>query len=457
MGMISGAFTAIVSGVTFCFCSASASLCSAWCGNDKPSTSPPSAKSGRMRSVVLLGFSIIVALIFQYGLGPNVSQFQWSYFINAWTQSCDNNNPELVKVCSGNAGVYRASSSAFLFFVIFGLAALCKPTANRDAWPAKYALYCLLCAGTCFIPNAPLFVPIYLWIARVGSIFFVLLQQIILVDVAFNWNEAWIEKADKAEIDEGTGKGKKWLGAILLSCFVLFAGSLTAIIILFVYFGGCPTNDAFISITLVGSIIATIIQLTISETGSLLTSASMTAYVTYLCGAAVSKNSNAVCNPKLGETSVGNIVVGLLLVFISLMWTGFSYTNDKRLGGGSTTAAPAPEVSVEDAEGGKAVGGVVVNNEGADTNEKDDTESSDITSPTSFNNSWKLNVAMALVCCWFAMTLTGWGSIDKRGDISNPDAGDVSMWMLIVSQWIASLLYIWTLVAPKLFPDRDFS
>lgn len=407
-----------------------------------------------MRSVVLLGFSIIVALAFQYGLGPNVEQLKWSYFVDAWTQSCDNDNPELVKVCSGNAGVYRASSAAFLFFVIFGLAALCKPTANRDAWPAKYALYCLLCAGTCFIPNGPLFMPIYLWIARVGSVFFVLLQQIILVDVAYNWNESWIEKADNAEIDEGAGKGKKWLGAILFSCFILFAGSLAAIIIMFLYFGGCRANDAFISITLAGSIIATIVQLTVSETGSLLTSASMTAYFTYLCGAAVSKNSNAECNPKLGETSVGNIVIGLLLVFISLMWTGFSYTNDKRLGGSITAA---PEATITDAEEGKPVGGVVVNSEDAGANEEDTTEASEAISPKTFNNSWKLNAVMALVCCWYAMTLTGWGSIDKRGDISNPDAGDVSMWMLIVSQWIALLLYIWTLVAPSLFPDRDFS
>lgn len=451
MGIITGALSAVISGVTFCFCSASASLCSAWCGNDKPSTSPPSAKSGRMRSVVLLGFSIVVALIFQYALAPNVSQLRWSYFIDAWTAgSCANENPELVKVCSGNAGVYRASSAAFLFFVIFGLAALCKPTANRDAWPAKYALYCILCVGTCFIPNDPLFMPIYLWIARVGACFFILIQQIILVDVAFNWNESWIEKADKAEIDEGTGKGKKWLGAILFSCFVLFAGSFSGIVVLYVYFGGCQTNDAFISITLVGSIVVTIVQLTMSETGSLLTSASMTAYVTYLCGAAVSKNPNAVCNPKLGETSVGNIVLGMVFVFISLTWTGFSYTNDKRLGG-STTADH--EASVTDAEEARPVGGVVLNNEA----EKDTTESSDTESPKSFNNSWKLNAVLALVCCWYAMTLTGWGSIDKRGDISNPDAGEASMWMLIVSQWIALLLYLWTLVAPRLCPNRDFS
>lgn len=438
-----------VSGMTFCFCSASSSLCSAWCGNDKPSTSLPSAKSGRMRSVLLLGFSILVALIFQYALGPNVSNIKWPYFVDAWTKSCANANTELVKVCSGNNGVYRASSAAFLFFVIFGLAAMCKPTANRDAWPAKYALYCLLCVVTCFIPNAPLFTPIYLWVARVGSVVFILVQQIILVDIAYNWNESWLEKADKAETNEGVGKGKKWLGAILFSCFVLYSLSLAGIIVLYKYFGGCPTNDVFISITLVGSIIFTIVQLKIAETGSLLTSASMTVYLTYLCGDAVSKNPNGLCNPKLAETSVGNVVIGLLFVFISLMWTGFSNTTEKRLGGEGSTTSTHKE-SIEDAEAGKPVGGVVVNNEDAEV-------PSDTTSPASFNHSWKINAVLALVCCWYAMTLTSWGAIAKRGDAANPSVGHVSMWMLIASQWIAMVLYIWTLLAPEIFPDRDFS
>ena len=101
------------------------------------STVPPSATSGRLRSVLLLGFSIIVALAFQYGLAPNYDQLQLPYLIDAWESGCKNNNEELVKVCSGNAGVYRAAGAAFLFFFIFGIAAKCRPTSNREAWPAK--------------------------------------------------------------------------------------------------------------------------------------------------------------------------------------------------------------------------------------------------------------------------------------------------------------------------------
>ena len=31
------------------------------------------------------------------------------------------------------------------------------------------------------------------------------------------------------------------------------------------------------------------------------------------------------------------------------------------------------------------------------------------------------------------------------------------MWVKLGAQWVTGLLYMWTLLAPALFPDRDFS
>lgn len=73
---------------------------------------------------------------------------------------------------------------------------------------------------------------------------------------------------------------------------------------------------------------------------------------------------------------------------------------------------------------------------------------------------WKLNAVMVLICCWVTMILTGWGTIEDLNDsnnAANPTAGRVNMAMLGVSQWLAIGLYSWTLLAPRLFPDRDFS
>jgi Serine incorporator (Serinc) len=73
---------------------------------------------------------------------------------------------------------------------------------------------------------------------------------------------------------------------------------------------------------------------------------------------------------------------------------------------------------------------------------------------------WKLNVVLALISCWVAMTLTGWGTLeglDQDEHAANPQIGRVNMAMIGISQWMAILLYIWTLVAPRLFPDREFN
>lgn len=455
---MSGVVTAIVAGVSWCFCRATASLCGAWCGNDKPSSVAPSATSGRKRSVLLLAFSVAVSLAFQYALGPNYGKLRLEYLVEAWSSGCEHDNQELVQICAGNSGVYRAQGAAFLFFFLFAIAAKCRPTANREAWPAKYVLYIFLCIGTVFIPNRPVFVPLFVNIARAGSVIFVVLQQIILIDIAYNWNESWLENSEKAERDEGAGSGKKWLAAILVSCGVLYGASLAGIVVMYIQFRGCPTNDAFISITLAMSLICTAAQmLNRTETGSLLTSACMAIYSTYLCGAAVSKNPDAECNPHLGDESIWSVVIGLLFAFVSLLWAGWSYTADSRLGGGDGSEA-------EDNDGEqqieKPVGGLVVGNGDADdSSPNSETALVDKTgeAPTSFGNTWKLNAVMMLVCCWITMTLTGWGSIENRGSISNPAAGQVSMWLLVASQWLALLLYLWTLLAPTLMPGRDFS
>lgn len=75
---------------------------------------------------------------------------------------------------------------------------------------------------------------------------------------------------------------------------------------------------------------------------------------------------------------------------------------------------------------------------------------------------WKLNVVLALISCFVAMTLTGWGTIEGADDDAsnspaNPQVGRVNMAMIGISQWTCIGLYIWTLVAPRLFPNRDFN
>lgn len=101
------------------------------------------------------------------------------------------------------------------------------------------------------------------------------------------------------------------------------------------------------------------------------------------------------------------------------------------------------------------VTGLVTNDYGTADEEVDDGQEMDI--PNNFSNSWKLNFVLASVSCWFAMALTGWGTIQTGGNAANPLVGQTSMWIIVGSQWFILALYLWILIAPRLFPGRDFS
>jgi hypothetical protein len=277
-------------GLAWCFCTAAGSLLGACCGNDKPSTVAPGSASGRKRSVLLLVISVAIAFGFQYGIAASIVGFDYSnYVTDAWLDGCDGYETDiLIERCAGQAGVYRSAFSATLFFALAAIAVACKPTANREAWPAKFVLFLFLVLVMCFVPNDPLFNKMYLNIARIGGILFIFVQQIILVDLAYNWNDSWVGKADAAEAEEA-GSGKKWLMAILISAAIGFAVSIAGWGLLIHFFAGCTTNTAFISATIVFCIVITAAQLSGVE-GSLLSSSVISVYATSLCYSAGKSN-----------------------------------------------------------------------------------------------------------------------------------------------------------------------
>lgn len=114
-----------------------------------------------------------------------------------------------------------------------------------------------------------------------------------------------------------------------------------------------------------------------------------------------------------------------------------------------------------DEEDNKPITGNVIEREGkkkkASENYGNMTDGEEENPKQTFASSWKLNIILAFITCWFAMALTSWGSVASGGDMANPQAGKVGMWMIMGSHFLQNLLYLWTLVAPKLLPDRDFS
>ena len=66
------------------------------------------------------------------------------------------------------------------------------------------------------------------------------------------------------------------------------------------------------------------------------------------------------------------------------------------------------------------------------------------------------SLVLILVSSFYAMVLTNWVTLKQNSAYENPKTGYAAMWIQATAQWIAIAFYFWSLVAPKLFPDRDF-
>jgi hypothetical protein len=299
---------------------------------------------------------------------------------------------------------------------------------------------------------------------------FIVIQQIILIDLAYNWNDSWVGKADACDRLEW-GSGAKWLKATIGACAIFYFLSFMGIGILFHIFGGCGGNKVIISMTLIGIVSVTVLQLSGTD-GSLLTSSIISLYVVYLGYSSVSMNPHGQCNPQLVKgNDTWDIIMGILLTGISLAWTGWSWTAEGRItASGVKKARSLSGSSHAFRRGHDAV--FDLDDPFLEYHDEDmppsglALESTEDIEEFNHNEIWKLNAILTLISCWIAMALTGWGSLsysttEEQGaqihNAANPEVGKLNMVMIAISQWLVLILYGWTLIAPRLFPDRDFS
>jgi len=61
---------------------------------------------------------------------------------------------------------------------------------------------------------------------------------------------------------------------------------------------------------------------------------------------------------------------------------------------------------------------------------------------------------MCLASIYVGMLITNWTSASIiTGELISSDFG---FWVRAILSWATTVLYIWTLIAPKVFPQRDF-
>ncbi|KLO17246.1 TMS membrane protein tumor differentially expressed protein [Schizopora paradoxa] len=474
--------TSCLAGLAFCFTSTAASMFCKSCNCN-------SSIATRVGFALIFVLNSILAWVMKTPLAIKLIQ-KWSY--DYIKMDCAEGK------CYGVLAVHRICFALSLFHLIIGSLLIgVKDTKDKRAaiqngwWGPKALLWLVLVIISFFIPNG-FFMVWGNYVALIGATLFIILGLVLLVDFAHSWSETCLENW------ENSSNPKLWQWILLGSTFGMYAVTIALTGVLYGFFAGseCTLNRFFITFNLILVIIITILcvhpAIQESNPRSGLAQSSMVAvYCTYLIMSAIGNHEHASCNPLQNNkgtaegTRMTTVVVGAIFTFLAIAYsTSRAATQSRALVGkrkgniallddsspgdhGLVTAQPGRtenpryQAILAAVEAG-ALPASVLDEEDEDDDGVTGDERDDERSGTRYNYAW-FHVIFAIGAMYVAMLLTDWNVVKTSPLPGTPDNSDddvfigrseVAMWMRVVSSWVCMLLYIWSLLAPVVMPDR---
>ncbi|KAE8715075.1 hypothetical protein F3Y22_tig00110187pilonHSYRG00520 [Hibiscus syriacus] len=206
--------------------------------------------------------------------------------------------------------------------------------------------------------------------------------------------------------------------------------------------------------------------------GSILPASVISLYCMYLCySGRESEPRDYECNglhKHAKAISTGTVTVGLLTSILSVVYSAV------RAGSSATLLSPPSSPRAElsgDSNRGRvfshvsftailAIAGIGLTYfEGGGKSllpldKADEQEEEKENKPVTYSYAF-FHVIFSLASMYSAMLLTGWStSVGESGKLV--DVGWPSVWVRILTGWVTAALYLWSLLAPTLFPGREF-
>lgn len=388
--------------------------------------------------------------------------------------------------CYGWFAVHRINFALGLFHLLFaGLLVGVRSTKNPRAalqngfWGPKIIAWLGLIVLTFFIPDG-FFMFWGNYVAFIGAMLFLILGLILLVDLAHNWAEYCLEQIENTD-------SRWWRVALIGSTLGMYLASIAMTIIQYIFFArsGCSMNQAAITINLGFLLIASYISVhpTVQEhnpKAGLAQAAMVAVYCTYLTMSAVSMapddTEDKHCNPLvLGRgTRTTSVVIGAIATMLTVAYTTTrAATQSFGLGGSGRGHIHLPEEDEHDLvtqqpnerrqmraealrraieEGVLPADELLSDDE--DSEAGGNTPHDDERSSTQYNYV-VFHIIFFLATAWVATLLTAnWDDSSIDGDFATVGRTWWASWVKIVSSWVCYFMYVWTLVAPVVLPDR---
>lgn len=367
----------------------------------------------------------------------------------------------------GEQAVFRLSLGNFMLFSGLALVmSLPAPVKYKDDWRDAYIhhggyIVKILLWFVCNI--IPFFfsngvIAAYAAVSKVVSPLFLAIQTLIIIDITQEWNDAWVEEGYEDQ---------RYLYALLVGTIGNYIGSIVLIVLSYVWFApsansiDCSFNISLITLGLMMCVVLSLITLhprvkEVNPGASVFVSSSMVLYVAYLGFSALqSEPRDYECNvlgQKLSAASSTTLAMGMVLTLASTVWAAF------RAGSNTHTFSTAEESLLDDVD-------TTVNTEMTSVQQEAGMTRDSHVASTATNTDTPVRehvtysyvqfyIIFALASMYTGMLMTGWGSGTIQKDMI--DVGWTSVYVKTAAQWVAAALYIWTLIAPILLPDRQF-
>ncbi|CAG9540935.1 unnamed protein product [Cercopithifilaria johnstoni] len=455
-----GAFLAApacISSLACCCGSAACSLCCAAC---------PSTRSSLTTRVMYAGMLLISTFMACLMLAPGV---QAKLADSNWF--CEGLSGIAGINCSHAVGfqaVYRLCGAVAIFFFTLMILML-GVKSSRDArskiqngfWFFKYVILIGIAVGLFYVSSESISSPL-MWTGLIGGFIFILLQLILIVDFAHSLAEGWMEKYEENE------SRTCYCGLLVFTCLA-YTLAIGAVVLMYIFYtsgNSCYMPKLFISFNVILCVLVSVLSILprIQEQmprSGLLQSSFITLYVVYITWSALINNPDKECNPSLidiftnhtthyGQDIYGTPIpteslVSLLIWFICILYASFrTSSNFNKIAGGSSP------LTVHNADNGSQQHIITSTEDNLESGRVWDDESDAVSYSYSF-----FHFVFGLASLYVMMTLTCWYKPDS--DLRHLNSNMAAVWVKIVSSWLCLAIYAWTLAAPAIFPDRDFS
>ena len=333
--------------------------------------------------------------------------------------------------------IYRIYFATSIFFMVLYFLFRSFPDNNNFCikvhsgfWIPKLALLLLLAFCALNIPRSG-FGLVLMCFGIAGSFLYTLIQFVFLVDFAKGWNEFLTDK-----MGENTS-ANFWNFLRLSSASAMFLSSTIVVVLLFIFYSkqdSCRTNLLLLTGTFVFCVVAIVISAFLdSRSERLLQTSFVTMYTTYLTYASL-RYGQSECNaerdyaikignaPDLNLYSVANVLIIFCLLAFACLRDPQTYY--RKFGKHMISSRKTTEV-LENSSQAKE----------------------------SYSSSF-LYFIFSMFSLNTMMVITNW---------SNPretDYGEIAVnWIALTAKTFAGFvtifLYIWSLIAPSIFPDRE--